>query len=74
MARLPLLPSIDPARCTGCGHCVSACRPHVLWLEPRGWIKTSVLHDQARCTGCRNCVLVCPFGAITMVEEAGVEQ
>jgi Fe-S-cluster-containing hydrogenase component 2 len=40
----------------------------VLSLQPRGWVKASVLHDAASCTGCRHCRTVCPFDAIAMVE------
>jgi ferredoxin len=61
-ARVPEITS----RCTGCGRCVAACAPHVLWLEARGWAKTAVLHAPAGCTGCSECAVVCPFGAIRM--------
>ncbi|TAK86682.1 MAG: 4Fe-4S dicluster domain-containing protein [Aquabacterium sp.] len=64
------LPVIDPDRCTGCGRCIGACPPHVLWLEvqgPHGWgRKCSTLHDPAHCTGCAQCAVVCPFDAISM--------
>jgi ferredoxin len=64
------VPQIDPARCTGCGRCVGACPPHVLWLEaahPRGWgPKHAVLHNAPACTGCAKCEAVCPFDAIHM--------
>jgi ferredoxin len=71
MSRLPVaLPAIDPARCTGCGRCVAACPPHVLWLEvegPQAWgPKRAVLHDAPGCTGCARCAVVCPFDAIRM--------
>jgi len=61
----PRRPWIDPARCTGCGRCVGACPPHVLWLELRQWRKTATLGDAAGCTGCGRCVPPCPFRAIT---------
>ncbi len=66
------LPHIS-ARCTGCGRCVGACPPHVLWLETVRWRKTAVLHDAAGCTGCSACAVVCPVHAIRMrpvAEEA----
>lgn len=78
------LPTIDPARCTGCGWCVAVCPPHVLSLKvqgqdkgpgqaPSAWgPKRSQLHDAAGCTGCALCALRCPFDAIRMVRMAGV--
>ncbi len=61
----PALPVVG-LRCTGCGRCVAACEPQVLWLESKGWIKRAELHDPAGCTGCARCAVVCPFSAIRM--------
>ncbi len=58
------------ARCTGCGRCVAACPPKVLWLERRGWRKAAVLHDAPGCTGCSACAVACPFHAIRMEAAA----
>jgi ferredoxin len=63
------LPTIDTARCTGCGWCVAACPPHVLSLEAVGWQKFSALHDAPGCTGCARCAVKCPFDAIAMVRQ-----
>lgn len=65
--RAKWLPSIDTARCTGCGWCVAACPEHVLTLERTGWRKASTLIDAAACTGCQKCAVKCPFRVITMV-------
>lgn len=65
------LPQIS-TRCTGCGRCVAACAPHVLWLEPApGFTKTAVLHAPAQCTGCSDCAVVCPVHAIRMRPAPG---
>jgi ferredoxin len=74
MAKPHALPTVDPARCTGCGRCVAACPPHVLWLEvtgPHSWgPKQAVLHDAPACTGCAKCEAVCPFDAIEMAPHS----
>ena len=68
------LPTIDLARCTGCGWCVAVCPPHVLSLEVQGsavWgPKRAQLDDPATCTGCALCAVRCPFGVIRMVRSA----
>jgi ferredoxin len=68
------LPTIAPERCTGCGRCVGACPPKVLWLQvqgPQAWgPKQAVLHDAPACTGCALCAVICPFDAIEMVRKA----
>ncbi|MEY2838422.1 MAG: hypothetical protein RJB60_721 [Pseudomonadota bacterium] len=68
------LPVVSPERCTGCGRCVAACPPQVLWLanaHPKGWgPKHAVLHDEPGCTGCAKCAVVCPFEAISMQRVA----
>ena len=67
------LPLIHPDRCTGCGRCIGACPPRVLWLEadgPNGMgRKRSVLHDAPGCTDCAKCAVACPFDAIEMVRR-----
>lgn len=67
------LPTIDPARCTGCGWCVAACPPHVLSLQVLGdgrWgPKRAALHDAPGCTGCALCAVRCPFDAIRMLRR-----
>ncbi|MDP2226332.1 MAG: ferredoxin family protein [Moraxellaceae bacterium] len=69
------LPVINPDRCTGCGRCVAACPPHVLWLATAradGFgDKQAVLHDPDGCTGCALCIAPCPFDAIAMQRKPG---
>lgn len=59
------LPEVGP-RCTGCGRCVAACAPAVLWLDTLAGRKRALLHDPAGCTGCARCAVVCPFDAIRL--------
>jgi ferredoxin len=66
------LPTIDAARCSGCGRCIAACQPGLIAFERRGWRKISVLQDEERCTGCSKCDAMCPIGAITMGEKVAL--
>jgi ferredoxin len=65
------LPQINKDRCTGCGRCVAACQPNILWLiteNPNAMgSKHAQLKDNEKCTGCAQCVLVCPFDAARMI-------
>ena len=57
-------PSIDPARCIGCGRCTISCADgghSALKLDEN---RRPVLNGR-RCVGCHLCRLVCPQGAIT---------
>ena len=68
--RIPI-PIIDPAKCTACGRCVGACPLHLISLEPRGWVKSAVLHGAETCNGCSKCRKICPFKAIQMKSPGG---
>lgn len=57
---------IDPARCTGCGRCISACALRLIAFETKDWKKRSVMQDAERCTGCGDCAARCPVGAIKL--------
>jgi ferredoxin len=59
---------IDPARCTGCGRCISACALRLIAFETKAWKKRSVLQDLDRCTGCGECASRCPVGAISLAD------
>lgn len=55
---------VDPARCSGCGACLRACRFNALQYVNHTAAASSVL-----CEGCGVCALVCPNQAVTMQEE-----
>ena len=59
-----IYPSIDPARCIGCGRCTISCADGghgALKLDEN---RRPVLSAR-KCVGCHLCRLVCPQGAIT---------
>jgi ferredoxin len=64
--RLSEIAHIDPARCTGCGRCISACALRLIAFETKDWKKRSVLQEPTHCTGCDDCVARCPVNAITL--------
>lgn len=58
-------PVIDPAKCDGCGVCVSVCQPAALVIVG-GTVSFSATGD---CPWCGECEAVCPRGAITCPYE-----
>lgn len=52
--------TIDPERCTCCGHCVDVCPQQAIRMDD------TVTVDATRCTACGGCVFDCPNGAITL--------
>ncbi|MBI5040493.1 MAG: NAD(P)-binding domain-containing protein [Gammaproteobacteria bacterium] len=68
-----LHPLLDPARCIGCGSCISACpEGNVLGLIN----KKAVLINPTHCIGHGACRTACPMEAITLVfgsEKRGVD-
>ena len=53
-------PTIDSAKCTGCGSCVHVCPVNVLKMKG----KKAVVANASACIGCRACEASCPTGAI----------
>jgi thioredoxin reductase (NADPH) len=68
-----LHPYIDPAKCMGCGACVSACPEGEIIGLVRG---KAELIDASECIGHGACRVACPYDAITLVfgtETRGVD-
>ncbi len=74
---------VDPARCVGCGECVTVCPIDVpdtfnaglslrkaIYLPVPHNIPNTYLIDQMACTRCGECEAVCPTGAIRVSEQA----
>lgn len=57
---------VDPAQCTSCGACESACRFDAIHLPQPD---AAAVVDPVACEGCAVCELVCPAVAITMVAQ-----
>lgn len=69
------LVKIDPYECKGCGLCVEACPPLVLFLGDKlnSFGYHNALYAGHGCTGCGICYYVCPEpGAIEIYRGAHV--
>jgi pyruvate formate lyase activating enzyme len=53
---------VRPARCTGCGDCITACETKAICLVDK---ELSV--DRSLCTSCGDCAVSCPTDALEMV-------
>jgi MinD superfamily P-loop ATPase len=56
------LPTLDDAKCTGCGDCVAVCPTRCLEMRR----KSPWLARPADCVSCSACAIVCPTDAIRM--------
>ena len=61
--------SIDPASCTGCGRCATACRfGAVVRAQTHGAVQSYRVEPGA-CEGCAACYYACAEGAISLLER-----
>ncbi|MFC1928545.1 ATP-binding protein [Chloroflexota bacterium] len=63
------MPSIDTAKCNGCGLCISVCPGNALVLVDN----TINFIETEECDWCIQCEIVCPFGAIAFPFEIVIE-
>jgi len=66
----PFVPTVDPARCVGCGKCVNACPVEAMTLvsanDPADRKRRRASVDECRCLGCAVCVKPCPQEALSL--------
>ena len=61
---VPVVPTIDVIRCSGCGRCVAACPEKTITLETVRFHKNAVILYPERCNACGRCVQACPVAAL----------
>jgi 2-oxoglutarate ferredoxin oxidoreductase subunit delta len=60
---------VDANECKGCGLCVAACPPKVIWLSDKlnSYGYRTAVYAGSGCTACGICFMACPEpGAITV--------
>ena len=60
---------IDPAKCNGCGMCVTICPGKAIYIEWNDKDKTKkakMEEDFPQCMSCNDCAAMCERGAITV--------
>ncbi len=66
----PFVAQVDPAKCDGCGLCLSECSYKgaltLSELEVDGKVEQKALVNPALCVGCGACAAVCPYRAINV--------
>jgi len=51
----------DPERCTHCGHCLTHCPTHALYIADPA--TREIAFDEVKCIECLACIRVCTFNA-----------
>ncbi|MCF7920082.1 MAG: 4Fe-4S binding protein [Candidatus Cloacimonetes bacterium] len=64
-----LVYQINPAACTGCGHCFNICAENAINYDET---VDALQIDTELCTGCGACLNVCPYGAFYDDDSMGV--
>jgi nitroreductase/NAD-dependent dihydropyrimidine dehydrogenase PreA subunit len=63
-------PTVDVARCTGCGSCVKECPAHLFEVRDK---KSTVVAGES-CIGCGHCWAVCPERAVDQQGSSAPEE
>lgn len=66
-------PAIDPAKCTGCGMCVTSCGRGVFEFDYKK-NKAVVAHPNNCMVGCTSCETWCVFDAISIPDKKYVKE
>jgi hydrogenase-4 component H len=61
-------PTIDGAKCLGCGACAQVCPPRLIAVVDQDAMRRVEL-NYSRCTYCARCQEICPTGAMTCTED-----
>lgn len=61
---------LEPAKCVGCGLCVTVCPQRVLQMNE----KKAEIVAKTRCIECGACMSNCPVGAVQVTAGVGCAQ
>jgi hydrogenase-4 component H len=61
-------PTIDGAKCIGCGACSEVCPPRLILITDQGMIRR-ISMDYSRCTYCARCQEICPVESAQLTED-----
>lgn len=61
---VPLVATVDPARCRACGTCEQLCEAEAIHLEAAAEGRIWAHVEESRCLACGTCAAHCPTGAV----------